>query len=299
MDKQFSTGLVPSPIDKCDILSSEITPTIKRIPTEFPPPFDLEVLDQNHYPACVGFSCAALKQEKEMRERVVKTFDGKWIYDEAKKIDGIPNFQGTYLRAGMKILLNKGAKPIEQPATEAPKYRIGGYARVDDLSFEGLKKAIAVHGALIVGMRGTNAGWQNAHIRPPKTGEKLWGHAIALIAYTKDYLIFQNSWGNWGENGLGYIPANYLPFEAWVSLVDRPDTISKIPEIGLTGWIAQKYVRPILCKGNKIYPYVRLNIREEPFGKKIATLNRGDVLTIISDEIKINKYKWIKVQKNG
>jgi len=296
--KQFSTGLVPSPIDSRDILTSQITPIIKRIPKEFPPPFDLEVLNQNHYPACVGFSCATLKQEKELRERVVETFDGKWIYDQCKKIDGIPNFKGTYLRAGMKTLLNKGAKPLGKPETEASKYRIGGYARVDDLSFEGIKKAIAVHGALLAGMRGDNAGWQTVYIKPPQTPE--WGHAISIIAYTEKYLIFQNSWGkDWGKNGIGYIPANYLPFEAWVSLVDRPNTAPEAPVSGLEGWVASKYVRPVLRAGNSVYPYVRLNIRETPAGKRITTLNRGDELKIISSDIKItNGYKWIKVRKN-
>ena len=293
----YSTGLIESPKDKRDILSSEITPDIRRYPIEMPPPFDLEVLDQNGTPHCVGYASALLKQEKELRERVVKTFDGDWIYSQCKKIDGMPNMQGTFFRAGMKVLQKFGAKPLNENETEAPKYRIGGYARVDDLSFEGLKKAIAVHGAILAGMRGDNDGWRTAHIKPPKQAK--WGHAITLIGYTKDYILFQNSWGkNWGNNGIGYIPSNYLPFEAWVVLVDRPDIDINAPVSDLEGWVASKYVRPILRAKNGVYPYVRLNIREDPAGKRITTLNRGDELEIISDDVKVaNGYKWIKVAK--
>ena len=295
----YATGLIESPQDKRDILASEITPAIKRIPTEMPAPFDLAILNQRMTPHCVGYASAAIKQEKELRERVAKTFDGDWIYAECKKIDGIPDQAGTYFRAGMKVLATKGAKPIDEQATEAPKYRIGGYARVDDLSFEGLKKAIAVHGAILGGMRGDNEGWQNAYVKPPKTPK--WGHAIALIGYTKDYIIFQNSWGKeWGDNGIGYLPANYLPFEAWVVLVDRPDIAPDAPVNGITGWVAQKYVRPVLKAGNKVYPYYNLHLRKEPMGEIIKTLKKGTELEIASDEIKVGKkYKWIKVYERN
>jgi len=295
----FSTGLIPSPPDKRDLLSSEITPDIKRIPIEMPAPFYLNVLDQNGTPHCVGYASACLKQEKELRERVVETFDGDWLYAECKKIDGIPNQQGTFFRAGMSVLLNKGAKPIDKTENEALKYRIGGYAQVNELTFEGLKKAIAVHGALLAGMRGTNNGWQTAYIKPPQLGEQQWGHAITITSYNKDYLIFQNSWGEkWGDKGIGYISADYLPFEAWVSLVDRPNIASDAPVSDLEGWVAQKYVRPILISGNGVYNYVRLNLRKEPMGEKIITLDKNTELQIISDEIKeANNYQWIKVAK--
>ena len=106
------TGLIQSPKDDRDILSSQITPDIKRIPEIFPPFFDLTILNQKNTPHCVGFSCAAVKQEKELREKVVETFDGDWIYNEAKKIDGLPNFQGTYLRSGMKVLLRSEERRV-------------------------------------------------------------------------------------------------------------------------------------------------------------------------------------------
>jgi hypothetical protein len=192
-------------------------------------PYNLKVLNQNGYPACVGFACANMKAEKERREQNLIDFDGKWIYDECKKVDGMPNVEGTFFRIGMKILKEKGAKPLNLLESEASKYRIGAYASVDDMSFLGLKKAIRQNGVVIVGFRGSNAGWQSTYVRPPKAGEEVWGHAVALIGFNKDYLIFQNSWGeSWGDNGLGYASADYLPFEAWVCLVDLPNDFVQV-----------------------------------------------------------------------
>jgi len=69
MEKSFSTGLIASPEDIRDIPLSAIAPIPVRIPESLPPIFDLEILDQNGYPACVGFSCAAIKQDRELREK--------------------------------------------------------------------------------------------------------------------------------------------------------------------------------------------------------------------------------------
>jgi len=224
-----STGCVPSPTDRRDILLSEIYPLPVRIAPEMPPPFDLDVLDQNGFPYCVGYAGAGMKQEKELRERRRITFDGDWLYQECKKIDGIPDEEGTYLRTVLKVLKDKGAKPKDEPEEEAAKYRIGGYARVDDLSLAGLKKAYYASGVLLLGFSVSNSGWQNAFIEPPKPGEETDGHATFMIGYNRDDGIGQNSWGNdWGDNGKFYIPNNYLPFEAWAILVDLPNDFIRI-----------------------------------------------------------------------
>lgn len=295
--KQFQIppeGCRQSPIDKRDVLMSEIYPLPVRIAPEMPPPFDLTILNQNGYPHCVGFSSAALKQEKELRERVSKVFDGDWIYKKCKELEG-NNSPGTYLRLAMKVLQKQGAKPLNEPEEEAIKYRIGGYARVDDLSFEGLKKAIYINGAIIAGFTGSNQGWQTAYVRPPKPGEKTWGHAVLLIGYNKDYIIGQNSWGeNWGDKGLFYIPKDYLPFEAWVILTDLPTEFLPSPQ--LEGWVASEYLKPSLEIGNKVYPYTRLNLRKEPGGEKITTLDIGQQLEIIGEAKKVGSYNWVKVR---
>jgi len=289
------SGCIKSPLDKRDVLMSEIYPLPIRIASEMPPPFDLDILNQNGYPHCVGYAAAGIKQEKELRERKRIIFDGDWLYKKCKEIDGMPNMAGTYLRIVLKILQKQGAKPIDQPESEAIKYRIGGYAQVDDLSLEGLKKAFYVSGVLLLGFRGSNQGWQTAYIRPPKEGESTWGHATFEIGYKADFNIGQNSWGqNWGDNGKFYIPQNYMPFEAWAVLTDLP-TEFLMPN-GLEGWVAEDYLRKIFVKGDIVFPYTRLNIREIPAGNKIRTLNKGEKLLILGETQQKNNYLWQKVK---
>lgn len=295
--KQFNIpmgGCLPSPKDNRDVLMSDIYPLPIRIAPEMPEPFDLSILNQGQLPACVGFSSAAIKQEKEKRERVDKIFDGAWIYNECKKIDGMPSLQGTFLRIAMKVLQKQGAKPKDEADSEAFRYRIGGYAQVDDVSFDGLKRAIFVNGILLAGFAGSNAGWQNQWIRPPKTGEATWGHAICICGYTKEYLIFQNSWGeNWGEKGIGYIPKDYLPFEAWAILTDLPN---EFLIGGQKGFVAQEYLKfDELLLGDKVSPTARLILRDAPAGNKILTLEKGQGLIVIGETIKSGNYNWVKV----
>ena len=290
-------GCIPSPPDKRDVLTSEVFPEVKRIPETCPPPFDLTVLNQNGYPHCVGYACAAMKQEKEMRERKALIFDGDWIYKKCKEMDGLPNLRGTYLRIGMKVLQKIGAKPKDEKEEEAGKYKIGGYARVDTISFENLKKAIFVNGAVLAGFKGSNEGWRSAYIRPPKANERAWGHAVLLIGYTKNYLIGLNSWGErWGDKGLFYVPRNYMPFEAWSVLVDLPSSLL-VPSSKLEGWVASRYLKPSLIEGNVVYPYVRLNLRKEPYGERITTLARYQRCVVVSDETKKKgQYNWVKIR---
>lgn len=289
-------GALPSPLDLRDIPLSAVKAIPARIAENYPPPFDLAILNQDGYPYCVGYGSAGLKQEKEMREKVSVIFDGDWIYKECKKIDDYSG-PGTYLRIATKVLQKVGAKPLDEGEDLAFRYRIGGYARVDELSFEGLKRAIYVNGALLAGFTGSNQGWQSAYIRPPKSGEKTWGHAVLLIGYNKDYIIGQNSWGpNWGEKGLFYVPKDYLPFEAWAVLTDLP---TEFLHSSLMGWAAVDYLRAEeFMIGNKVYPICRLNLRKEPAGEKITTLDKGQKCFVIGEAKKVENspYNWVKIK---
>ena len=221
------TGLIESPIDFRDVNLGMIKKHYSKLPEDYNTPYELEPTDQENTPHCVGHASAYLKAEKERREKNFIDFDPDWIYKECKKIDGLPaNTRGTYFRSGLKVLKNVGAMPVEKG--DYSKYRIGGYAKLENITFESIKQSIYEHGILLAGFKGSNLGWKNEYIRPPKKGEKIWGHAVALVGFTEKHIIFQNSWGKWGFNSYGYFPKTYLPFEVWCVLTDLPNNWSEL-----------------------------------------------------------------------
>lgn len=275
----FGKGLFPSPQDNNDYALSSQMPQVKRIPPEKPFPFDLYVHDQGNNPSCVGHSTSTVKEGMERKERVTKIFDGEWLYDECKKIDDYDG-DGTYLRVALKVLKNKGLK-VKGEDEDVRKYKIESYARVDDLSSKGIKKALSIYDFLLTGYVGSNEGWRTDTIRPPKEGENTWGHAIALGGYTDNYLLAQNSWGeDWGDNGMFKIAKNYLPFEAWAIMLDKPNEVETIGD-EIRGWVASDFTT--IERGDRITQY-RLNLREEP--------------TVTSDVIETLPYRY-KIKTNG
>lgn len=287
----FGTGLLPSPVDTRDYLLSSCSYLPTEIPDELPPLFRglIEIHSQGTSPSCCGHAAAHIKSEKELRERNMVTFDGEWIYARCKETDNMPDVRGTFFRSALKVLQKQGAMPVGGGDPE--RFKIGSYALVDDTSFEGLKKAICVNGYLLSGYRGSNAGWRTAYVRPPKSGEALFGHAVVLVGYTKTHLIGVNSWGeNWGEKGYFYIPKDYAPIEAWAILADLPTP----PEVGVVGWVATMYLHD-----NKVRPAAGLNLRRGAGTNHavIKTLPQGTVVERLPNEtVYANNLWWAKVR---
>ena len=306
-EKTLYTGLIPSPRDDRDYILSSSMPTVKRYPKEKPLPFDLDIHDQTIIPSCVGMSCAAIKEGSERLEKVDKVFDGHWIYYKCKEIDNYSG-KGTYLRTGFKVLKDTGAKPSDvdpdKLSEENPiKYRIKAYARVDDISFEGLKKALSIYHFLVAGFKGSNEGWKEELIRPPKEGESEWGHAVTLVGYDEDHIIGQNSWGDysWVHNDSGgYFKTtkDYLPFEAWAVLLDKPNEISTVKD-EVKGYVAYEFTK--VEEGEiMVNTSYGLRLREEPTTESLT-------LEVLPDKTKIkttgelsysNGWNWLPVLKN-
>lgn len=288
-----TNDLLPSPTDNRDHALSSYMPSVKRYPKEKPCPFDLKVHNQLFSPSCVGWSCSAIKEGNERLEKEKIIFDGEWIYDECKKIDGYDG-PGTYFRTGLSVLKDTGAMPID--GGEPGKYRIKSYARVDDMSFEGVKKALSIYHFLLAGFRGTNEGWKNEVIRSPKEGEAVWGHATCLIGYDEKYIIGQNSWGDYswvhgGSGGYFKVPADYLPFEAWAVLLDAPNEIETVGD-KIVGYIASEFTT---TKNGQRITTANLNIRKEPkIGNNIVSvLPKGSVVKTTGEITFADNWNWI------
>jgi len=217
-------GWTKDPTDYRDVLLESVIKDRVDIPKTYNLPFKLPIKNQGREPACVGYACSTIKDFLELKEQNEIEFDGLWIYKKAKEIDNMPNFKGTYFRAGLKVLQKFGAKPLNGKEEDAEKYKIGGYTKVES-NFESIKEAIYRFGPVLVGFKGSNQGWRNARIRPPKFGEKTWGHGVALaLGYTKNLIIIHNSWGeNRGDKGYFYFDKNYPIISAHVVLVDLPN----------------------------------------------------------------------------
>lgn len=214
-------GLIFSLPDYRDIPMSAVLKDYQDLPAEYEIPYRLTIKNQGSTSQCVAYSGSTMKEEKEMREQNNIVFDPDWLYKECKKIDGIPNVQGTYFRTVLSVLKNKGAKPLGGKESDAEKYRIGAYVRIDN-DYKARRQAIFQWGVVLTGFTMTNEGWATKDVRPPRNGENKFGHAISEIGW-KEKNKGQNSWGNWGENGYFWIPNDYTPIESWAILTDLPN----------------------------------------------------------------------------
>ncbi len=219
--KEYGTGLLEDPIDYRDISMSAVSKKESPLPESYTIPYVLGVKKQGSDPICVGCSTSSLKENKERIEGNFIDFDAWWLYSECKKSDGMPDYPGTYFRSGLKVLQKIGCKPVDGVVSD--EYRIGGYIRVP-CDYKSLKRAIYEFGGVLIGFKGSNKGWKSAYIRPPKSGEHQWGHAVYAVGYDKEYITIQNSWGkHWGKKGYGYFNEKYLPFSAWAIVNDLPN----------------------------------------------------------------------------
>jgi C1A family cysteine protease len=187
---------------------------------------------------CVAFASVAVKEYQEKKEwKTDNDFSKRYLYQECKKIDDIPDEEGTYPRCAMKVLLNKGVPPescwrylpniIGTPCKNADALampnRIEGYWRVDD-NIDAIKESLYLNGPMVVGID-VYESFENASdgiVPMPKNGEELLGgHAICLVGFDdkKKLLKFKNSWGIiWGDTGYGYLPYDYVDpylYDAW------------------------------------------------------------------------------------
>src|SRR6185436_5575845 len=249
-------NVFPSLTDHRDIPAEAV---IENILGENPIPdqFDLGKTTQKNQgqkPKCVGCSSCSVKEGKEKEEGNLMEFDDDWMYEQCKLVDGFPSLDGTFLRTAMLIMKNIGCLPKGGDPNDAPliaKYRIKGFVRVEPTP-EAIKRAVYTLGAVMVGFHGANGGWQTGVIRPPMAGETIWGHAVKEHGYFKEFIIGQNSWGEfWGDSGLFKAPLNYTPFEAWAILKDLPNNWQEL--------LPDPTNKPAYFFGNNLGPSQKLN----------------------------------------
>lgn len=208
------------------------------------------VRDQGDEGTCVSFaSVSGMKEYQEMLDYAkFIELSPRFIYSECKKIDGMPNSEGTTLRAAMQVLNKKGVCQEKfwpyQPhqidkaktgfAANAKKFQIKTYARILNLSE--LRLNLVTFGPCIIGvevfegMMTTKTGI----VPMPKKNERvLGGHAICPVGYddVKKLIKFKNSWSDkWGKKGFGFLPYAYIEkymMDAWSSVdIEDPNPLT-------------------------------------------------------------------------
>ena len=231
------SGVIPSPPDERDYPVAAILPAVT-----YPPSIRLDnqisIRDQGWWPTCVGKAGAGL-----MSAKFGARLSSVYLYAKCKKIDGIPNEPGTYLRVALKVMQKQGccldsmlpytlmADPLPKITglhdVQAEQHKIKAYARARGL--DDIKRAL-VNGHLLMGCllvddafcfyRGDDI------VMGLPQGTVHGYHAIIICGYddSKKALRIANSWGikKWGDDGFGWISydnlMNLQAFpEAWVT----------------------------------------------------------------------------------
>jgi hypothetical protein len=213
----------------------------------------MEILDQGQEGACTGFGLGTvinylIRARGEGAKVLVST---RMLYEMAKHHDKWPgeSYEGSSARGAMKGWYKNGVCPegmwpyviddpgklSDQARKSALEYPLGAYYRV-------LPKRSDLHAALhevpaVFITAATHKGWDK-----PEDGvisyDSRWteqgGHAFAIVGYTPDGFLIQNSWGeDWGGVTIGrttypgcaiwtYEDFDHNMWDAWAAQMGRP-----------------------------------------------------------------------------
>jgi len=208
------------------------------------------VRDQGEEGTCVAFATATgMKEYQEMAdyEKLI-LLSPRFIYNECKKLDDMPEVEGTTIRISMKVLKAKGVcqekfwpyrprqtdKAKKGALTNAKKFRVVSYARI--LNLNELRFCLYSKGPCVIGVE-VFEGFMKTKTGvvplPKKSEEALGGHAICVVGYDdREKLIkFKNSWSiKWGQKGYGFLPYAYIErymMDAWSSVdIEDPNPLT-------------------------------------------------------------------------
>lgn len=280
--------------DRIDLQDWQYRPTLQALPDEIVNcSLVPEILDQKNEGACTGFALAAvinyLLQQRKIRRRV----SPRMLYELARRYDEWPgeDYSGSSARGAMKGWDRHGVCTQElwpdnlhgpqhldkNRIDEAIKTPGGAYYRVDFRNIRHVHAAIhevgIVYATLMVhagwGEPGpgkvtlkSGAGSKAAKITLPvisRKGNADGGHAIAIVGYTSNGFIVQNSWGTaWGEKGFALLPYEDFMIHAtdvWVAQLGVP-VIADLWAQGSADVTSGAFRASQMIPLNEIRPYV-------------------------------------------
>ena len=252
-----------------------------------------EILDQGTEGACTGFALAAVINyhlaARHRRERV----SPRMLYEMARRYDEWPGeeYDGSSARGSMIGFLRHGVckratwpDDLTGPENFSPKIADealnipgGAFYRVMHKQVRDIHAALDEVGIVYMTLM-VHEGW--AHPTRPRTvhyvhmgnavtrefpvieriGDADGGHAVAIVGYTRDGFIIQNSWGSaWGAGGFALLPyEDYLlhATDVWVVQLGVPAKINLWSEQGFADSTAGVHRAADSIPLNDIRPYV-------------------------------------------
>ena len=222
-----------------------------------------EILDQGTEGACTGFALAAVANYLLHNQGQKRKVSPRMLYEMARRYDEWPGewYEGSSARGAMKGWLRHGAaqrkvwpdslhgtrhmnQDVVRDAMQCPG---GAYYRVNHRQVRDMHAALAEVGILYATMM-VHDGWmapgpntisvshvrngRRKSIRLPvitRQGRADSGHAVAIVGYTDQGFIIQNSWGpGWGAGGFALLPyEDYMlhATDVWVTQLGVPVSV--------------------------------------------------------------------------
>lgn len=242
--RRFGTGYIPDVRDARDYLAMAAVPVEPA--TVMYDMFMLPPRNQGSEGTCVSFAGSGLKEFYDNRQRnSTDYFSPRYLYSMCKRLDGIPNEEGTYPRIAMKVMqdygvayesdwpyqAHQGNNPVDWELLHehAKTQKIMTYARLR--STQDMISNLVLNGPFMIGVVVTDGfytreaietGFINPDIVPDTNSG---GHALCVVGYDhlKDQFKVRNSWGlDYGDNGYNWMTRGWMDqycTDAW-SLVD-------------------------------------------------------------------------------
>ena len=257
--------------DSIDFRDRLYAPQVERAPAQqkFPPPHAHHpVLNQAHTDACTGFGLATVihvllsRRDRKLAVQVAPFM----LYGMARHYDNLPGTNaanGSSCRGALKAWFKHGACELDYwPKLAEPKPTgkldwwddgvrrpLGAYYRVERRSVVDMQAALNDAGVLFVSAD-THAGWDvgSRLTAKEKQSSAIWkipfgtpasgggGHAFAIIGYTADGFIIQNSWGeDWGSKGLAVLTYPDWLNNSWDCWVAQFGVVTRLHESAAAG----------------------------------------------------------------
>lgn len=231
----------------------------------FLPKYKPLILNQGIEGSCTGFGLACMinylrwsrewrpalvlgaTDLKAIKQKKIESVSPRMLYHLARFYDewAGEDYDGSSCRGAMKgwhrhgvcveslwPYLDRFVPPKDGWRENALETTVGAYYRIDPRSVSDMQSAIYETGAIYVSAD-VHEGWNLTTQRPfkelpviPSSTKKTGGHAFAMIGFTREGFIIQNSWGTgWGYCGFAILTyADWVAsgWDAWVAALGVP-----------------------------------------------------------------------------